>query len=560
MFCIRPIPMKHESLTGYLHRLAMRNRYSALSGFCKLLNINANHYNRNIFSKETIVKIERYTGIEVDDLHLMMNTPLIKKIGEGLSHLFILRNGIKFCPCCIREVAHHRQLWFLHSYNVCHEHGTLLIDRCQECGSNIRMRSLIEGVCSCGFKYISSDLQQVECLEYHNQLYHSLLNDTPILFNDTGSFTYGQFLKLAQFSFHFIEGMNDFTGTQTIIQPFHKKKGRQQSNSDMMISLGNVSWMYSEFPNNFYMVLDSFFKKSDRATYVTKSTFEKLFEDSCYSKILGAYEHYWLRKLNKGEVRRDFSVFKKNADLLNKREFIRKEEVKSLYSNEKIMALGAMGKIKIQNSNSERRYLIDGASLAKFQSTMDEFVNKNKAAEMLGIKRYSVYLLIESGLIREHDVKASRYKLLKKSELQDLLMKIYQRGTISTNVHKMLSFNKALITHSVNGLTMARLIQFILNGQLRPVFTSETGGFSCCFIRAGELNKCIEIIKKEHRDNQGLYREEVMKILKVGEQTMKDLHARGVLVPDKIVQWKDGRLRYLYSRERIEEYKVGRIR
>jgi len=554
MFCIRPNPLEFESLTGYLYRLAAAN-HSTVYMLCKVLNINMNYVNLNWFTREILNRFCSLTGIESETAHVMMNGPFVKAGGEEISHQ-ILKNGVKFCPCCVQETVYHNRLWFLHCYNVCHKHGIILVDRCEQCGGNIKMHSLFNGSCSsCGFLLIRTEKRAEEVSNYLIQLNQSLILNSPFLFDQHGPYTYVQFLKLAQYSFHLIDGHNDFTGSLgKTIRAFHKKKGRQQLNEDMMISLSNVVWMYSNFINNFYTVLDVFSKRKDRSAYVTKSTFERLFDDPSFLKIQEAYENYWLQKLNKGEIRRDFSVFKKNTDLLDKRTFIRKEEAKNQYSNNKIMALAAAKKINIVNTESERGYLIEGESLRRYQNSMKEYLNKNESAEFLGIRRNAVPRLIESGLITEHVVEASKSKLMKRTELEGLLSTCRGHGTTSTNLRDMISFEHALSSHNVNGLTMDVLINFMLKGYFRPVFTKKNGGFSSCYLRIYEIRLCVDMLKDRRRKELGLFREEVMKKLKMGEKKMKVLCERGILVPDKILTLQNGRKRYLYSEDKVIQY------
>lgn len=542
-----------------MHRLAITN-HSTLNGLCILLDVQSIQLNHNILTNEKITSFCLLADIELDSVHQMMNGQLLSIIGKENSRQFLLKNGIKFCPCCIQEKVHHKKLWFLHCYNVCHEHGILLVDRCKHCGESIKMHSLFRGSCSsCDYSLYQSDKTVISPPDFYTKLNQALLCKSPLKFNHLGFYTYSQFLQLAIYSFQLIAGLPDFTGSfNTILRPFYNKKGLQQLNSEMMISLSNVVWMYSDFPINFHKVLDIFSKRERRLIYDRKSAFEKIFDISCYHKIKDTYENYWLQKLDRGEIRRDFSVFKRNTKLLKKRMFIRKEEAKSQYSNVKIMALGVMKKINIVSTSSRRGYLIEEDSFKNYQSFMDEYVNKREAAEILGIKRNSIYLLIESSLLKEFTVETSKIKLLRRDDLNDLLSACQSKGKMVRSLDELVSFNKALINQSVNGLTMSGLITLILGNQIQPMFINKNAGFSSFYFSKQELNRCIDTIKESRRNERGLNREEVMKFLKIGDNRIKQLHITGVLVPSEIIRLKDGRLRYFYCKCEVINYYESR--
>lgn len=61
---------------------------------------------------------------------------------------------------------------------------------------------------------------------------------------------------------------------------------------------------------------------------------------------------------------------------------------------------------------SERGYLVEGESLGQYQSSMEEYVNKKEATEILGIRRNAIFGLIKSRLLFEYDVETSKIKLL----------------------------------------------------------------------------------------------------------------------------------------------------
>lgn len=273
-------------------------------------------------------------------------------------------------------------------------------------------------------------------------------------------------------------------------------------------------------------------------------------------RVADAYQRFWIDKIDQGIVRRDFSVFKKNPELLDKREFVRKDEIRTTNgtSYEKLTKLNELNEINMFTSKkgNRKQYYVEKNS---YISTLEEsryLITKKEAALMIGIQKDSIPKLIAAGLLNTFHKKSCRYELLSHDEVKRLIESC--RGSfVSTCEVQGIGLHKALITYSVNGLSIVKIIQFTQEGILKPVTDSLNGTLAENYYEEEELLRCVEMIRNEQQNVEGYYLQDVIALLKIGEKKAHRWMRDGVIVPEKIITLKDGRRRYLFNKEMIDD-------
>jgi uncharacterized protein YajQ (UPF0234 family) len=557
MLLNRPSIFPKESVSSYIFRLARAN-YRPVSVFLAKLGISRATWLKNSFSNEQIRKIGNQANVNFSILE------------EGLyrcleSSAYYLKNRVKYCPDCYRESAIHRTSWGLIPITICLQHNTLLLDSCSSCHTPIKLDELMVGVCKkckTRFDQIKTVYIDKKTIIYEQQVaFQKSIHTNSKMLPIDGGFSADHFLLLAKHTFHLLEQLPSFQDKNRQIKIFQNHSGGYQSNQSTAESYALIFWVYQDFPSRFNKMLTEFLEKPRRKLYVQKKAFESLFNNEGFEVIKQEYELFWATELEKGTVRRDFSVFKQNYVLLEQKGHYRKEEIKQLtgISYPKLESLHESGLINIisRENGGTIQHFIDKASFTYLIEEKQNYINKKETAQILGIQRESVSQLLNEGLLNEVKTVFSPYKLIRRDEVLQLLKK--STGILNINVEG-LKFHQVLIKYSVNGLTICKLLKLIHQKKLHPQLALQNGNLSDTWFDEEELQQCMKLLKKEKQSTDGLYMQDVMKHLNIGEKKMKKLMDSGELKPDKVIVWKDGRKRYLFNMKSVEKYKVNLAR
>ncbi|MEK4479975.1 TniQ family protein [Paenibacillus sp. FSL R5-0876] len=555
MLLNRPELYQDESLSSYLYRIARAN-YSTIGVFLSRFGITRADWLKNIFSNDQVTNLSLHLMRNKDDL-LRRTYALNNNLWKDNLDTYSLRNRMKFCPECSKERVYHRMPWGLEPVSICLKHSSLLIDFCPSCRKKVIMDQFMTGGCaSCGFSYLQTEsisiLENSIEFEMQREVQTALFQSKTIL-QELGGLNIIQFLILAKHSFHLLEGLPAFLDTSNKeLQIFQNRIDGLYLNKSSMESYSYVFWMYKDFPHHFHFVLSEFSKKPKKKLYAQKKEFENLFNLVDLNLVRTAYEEFWVEELEKGTVRRDLSVFKQNQQLLASKNHFRKEEIKQLtgMSYPKIVSLHNSGQINIfsKENGKTNQHFIDKTSFFRLYEDRQHYINKKEAAEILGIQQGSISQLVKDEFLREVETGFSKKKLFLKKDVKRLLRE--SRGVYNPNVDG-LKFHQVLIKYSVNRLTIVKLLNYIHQEILNPQVSINNGKLSDIWFKKDEIKRCIEILKQEKKSTEGLYMQDVMRFLRIGETKMKRLIENGQLVPVKIIIWKDGRKRYLFNIDQV---------
>lgn len=559
MLINRPELYQDESLSSYLYRIA-RTNYSTIGVLLSRFGITRADWLKNIFSKDQVTNLSVHLKKNKDDL-LRRTYALNNYLWHDNLDTYLLRNRMKFCPECSKERVYHRMPWGLEPVSICLRHRSLLIDFCPSCRKKIIMDQFMTGGCaSCGFRYLQTESISIleNSIEFEMQReVQAALFQSKSIFQEVGGLNITQYLLLAKHSFYLLEGLSAFLGRSNMkIQIFQNRIDGVYLNKSSMEAYSYAFWMYKDFPHNFHFVLSEFSKKPKKKLYAHKKEFEKLLNLVDFNFVKTAYKEFWVEELEKGTVRRDLSIFKKNQQLLVRKNHFRKEEIKKLtgMSYPKINSLHNSGQldISLKKKGKTKQHFIDKSSFLRLYEDRKNYINKKETAEILGIQQGSISQLVKDEFLREVETGHSKQKLFLKMDVKRLLRE--SRGVFNPNVEGI-KFYQVLIKYSVNGLSIVKLLKYIHQKILNPQLSIHNGKLSDIWFRDDEIIRCIDILKQEKQRADGMYMQDVMHFLRIGETKMKRLMESGQLVPVKIIIWKDGRKRYLFDQEEVAAYK-----
>jgi hypothetical protein len=561
MLLNRPNILLGESLASYLHRLANFNHYPSVSYIAQLLGLTEIRVNNNNIEESDISSITNLSGQSWGDLALAAGIITLKNISPQYLDRIVMRRRVKYCSSCIKSELVHKLEWIFYPLDTCIEHREKLIEFCPKCNEIILLKNLILGECSkCGFNYQDADSCKIDkkSVLYLSQyeFKQRFINGSSI--SSFPGLTHQSYLILAHRSFYLLEGLDSFVDNQnTKIHYFHNKLKAKQTSELLGHAWANFYWMYLDFPKNFYLVLGKFhLNKKGPIKYFLLNRFEELFLDDVFCFVRDAYHEFWTYKIDEGSIRKDFSVFKNNPELLEKRKFIRKDEIRNMtgMSYEYLQKLHFEQKIDIQikERRSAYGYLIEKEKLNGVLIEKGKLISKKEVTLILGINSGSIQKLINADILNTYKLTTTSIEKLNHDEV-NMLMDHCRGSFIDEIDSNYIKFHNALIKYSVCHLTIDKIVEYTLKGELNPVNPAIKGSLADNYYEVNELIKCIQDIKEEYRDIEGYYMSDVMKILRIGEKKMRRYIQEGKIVHQQIVTYSDGRKRYLFNKKEIDK-------
>ncbi|MCK0069416.1 TniQ family protein [Kordiimonas laminariae] len=130
---ITPSIRQHESLFGYLTRVAEHNGYEDFTWILGLANIRA----RSNFTESDFAK-----------LAIVTTTPTIKLFDsahwlskQGMKRYYFSLYSPKLCPECLKHNSYRHVSWDYSLITCCPDHGCLLVDTCPNCKTSISWKN-----------------------------------------------------------------------------------------------------------------------------------------------------------------------------------------------------------------------------------------------------------------------------------------------------------------------------------------------------------------------------------------------------------------------------------
>lgn len=546
--------MYRESLSSYLYRLLFANYSMSLSGFGQLYDLSFEHMNWGAFSETEFGILAQLTGLSPDVLEEM---GINRWIESGtITERDVLKSKVKFCPVCIQQTSHHQIHWFVRSVSMCTQHAVLLEQHCQWCGRSVSMRDLIIGMCF----YCEFDLRQttVKPFPRRSLMLKAQIDLCDRLWGLKGKIvlehlSFSAYMELARWSFHLLQGMPSFVDpTDVTIEPFYIKSGGMD-NFKSAVTLGNVFWMY-QTRQNFWRVLERFTHKPSDIRYEQKRQYEQVFLSLNLRQLKEWYDSFWLKMLDHGMIRSDFSVFKTSPTLLQNREFASKQDLRDDWH----VTPNHLSNLKQHaqlNVNSVRRgktmrYLVPTHTLRRMLAEENAYVTRKEAASQLGIHPNSIPKLVKAGYLKEQSSPRG-VSLITRESILELLRNC--RGKFDTDVRGTL-FHNAMAKYSSKGLTLVALITWIIERRVITWTTENQGCLKDLLLDQKQLLICLEELKEKRQVQQGYTVEDVRLILQVADRTVKDMVKQKIIYPTACNVGPDGRRHYMFDKRFIDDF------
>lgn len=177
---LTPRPLKIESLTGYMLRIAEANNYGSIGWiFRDVLGLPRHSH---IVTPVYVAKLARDLGLDYEEVSRIA---YLRDVGNPTSHLCYFGQKLhlqntKFehpviCPICIGE-NFTQGFWELKYVTCCPFHNVRLIDLCQGCGHQIGWdRARVSRCPKCDFGYVDSTYEHAspKIIELTKALYCS---------------------------------------------------------------------------------------------------------------------------------------------------------------------------------------------------------------------------------------------------------------------------------------------------------------------------------------------------------------------------------------------------
>ncbi|MFE7373337.1 TniQ family protein [Bacillus cereus] len=164
-----PRPLLDESLSGYIVRLAQENFLDSAKWIYDLIEQDSKKYQiQTIENLGRLNKLGELIGMVPQNLHRLSFYEELVIAGEEkwLNKLIFRqtfdREGLKFCPLCVKEKGHYHKLWELSMYLTCPLHMCFLVTQCCECQKKISWNNQHLYICSCGYNLLHSPLNKAD--------------------------------------------------------------------------------------------------------------------------------------------------------------------------------------------------------------------------------------------------------------------------------------------------------------------------------------------------------------------------------------------------------------
>ena len=137
---VKPIPFPDESAASLLIRSAQANGHESVH---RLFTLALNREDKFINHGDLHDQTRFYVMVKLLGFNLSQGLVYPKLISTNFSDIvindvqypqsFFRKDGIAYCPDCIREYGYLRNIWRFIPYSVCHIHGKEIITTCKKC-------------------------------------------------------------------------------------------------------------------------------------------------------------------------------------------------------------------------------------------------------------------------------------------------------------------------------------------------------------------------------------------------------------------------------------------
>ncbi|MFJ7979155.1 TniQ family protein [Lysinibacillus xylanilyticus] len=552
--------LSNESVVSIVYRSAKANYYQSPNVFKNALGMSMNMLNANNFTIENCREFALLIGSNECELYFRST-----HFYSSIDILQLLRTRIKYCPYCIREILHHQWQWSFTPITICLTHKKSLIDKCHCCSSYISINSLFKGNCpKCGSQFEDAKSNDINTNSYQyksqRDLFKRLKGQEVSLLQD---FSMDEYIKLAKKVLFLFEDQNSFIAPHCEIIHSFTRKGKENyySNDNLQLALANVYWMFSNFPNNFYKVLDGFEQIHYSIRKRRMSQFKQGIKGEKMLFIKEALEHYFNLQIESGNTSKNISVYNQGAAMRKSERFLTKKEVRKEYGvgikQLERMVDDTLITPKIIKRGKAVQYLFNKNDLLLMKEMISQekskLINIQQASSRLGISVKSIHTLINEGLLMVTTVPWAKGGFVSKKDVVQLLVgnNVIYGSEIS---NELINYSRLLDKFATSGVSVTKIFVYIKEGKLRPRTNTQNPKLPDYYFHIKEIQQLLTDLKTQNQKHFGYNFNDVQEILKIGSKTLHKLIDLQLLIPSKKIITGNGRKFYWFPKETIDNF------
>jgi hypothetical protein len=389
---LRPLPIPTEPLMDFLERLGGANGYHGHElwqildkGLIPDVQVLANALNGHLlptFSGPSVV------GIEIP-VELF-----------GLQSADFIHRRRRWCPVCIQEAAWYRPTWRLKAATICTAHRILLLQTCPRCSIDPDSQSILNGICKCGanFAHATVPANRREVL-IGLALADSLIKAATLDLEDTTvELNTAQLVRMICYVGRLIEG------------PSLSRPGKIRELEDLKVAsrlVGGTATLLTDWPAVFWNCLERFVNVASGDASVRRvfgPLYHVLYKDlrePAFQFLRDAFELFLLEHW-RGELCGRHRLFHIETRADHRYKGIARVARASGLSGKLLRRMVHEDRIpanRLQQTPKRTLITIDSTKLSEFVPNRSEYLDLQKAATFLGLKRSRLRQLIAHGVI-----------------------------------------------------------------------------------------------------------------------------------------------------------------
>jgi predicted site-specific integrase-resolvase len=527
------IPIKpegDESLTGYLMRLGEANFYPSPAWLMQAAGLadqdSTGEYAMAEFCPTDLTQLAELTGVDGSVLEQMQHSPAHSLLPKGRLLMFrfdlpkhLVRNRIaKVCTACLREAGYVRRLWALAPLTACPIHRLLLLDRCPKCSKRLTAARKRVSFCGCGLDWrtLAGELvgDSELCVSRHiHRLCRVLageaadaLKSSPLL-----SLDLEHFLLALLFVAHHQKGDPCLN---------RRRMALTLSNAKLHSMLNGAFAVFLDWPTRFHDFL-RWYEGQNRRTRLSERVQSGLQRDfgSLYLQL------YKMRRAEQfAFMREEFELYVKtrwsggmlrNSSLVSPGAVVRSEKYLSQIEATRRIGIGIdlvrrlikIGKLKtLRTPGKVRNVLIEVDSCDAVRLSLEGSLTLRQTAALLGVSQVATVDLVKKGcLVAFMGTALQEYRfkrwIFERRAVDHLLERV---GRCVLPLHsprktQLMSFQRALSSHSYISFSTGDFVNAILGGEITPVVKASGRGLSCLRFAKSQV---AEFFQKHFRDRK----------------------------------------------------------
>lgn len=177
-------------------------------------------------------------------------------------------------------------------------------------------------------------------------------------------------------------------------------------------------------------------------------------------------------------------------------------------------------------------------------------ISKKEVGLIIGVTPDSVQKIVNAGYITPIKVADSPRVLFQIEEAKKLMQDCLGEYTEEINP-SMVRFHNVLSKYAKYAFTILEIIAFTYSGHLKPYRLSDSQTLAENYYDEVQLKMCLDIMKQRRQQEKGLFFNDVMKVLKIGERRLWRILREQHIEADFTLVMKDGRKRYYFKEETV---------